>query len=41
VPLCPKSEKQGVKIKVTHVSEDRTEGEVTGSLPEPLNAGVL
>ncbi len=40
VPFCPKDEKERVKVKITHVSENHTDGVVIESLSKPLNEGV-
>jgi threonylcarbamoyladenosine tRNA methylthiotransferase MtaB len=40
VPLCPKNEKERVKIKITHVSENHTDGAVSGSLSRSLKKVV-
>jgi threonylcarbamoyladenosine tRNA methylthiotransferase MtaB len=40
VPLCPKNEKERVKIKITHVSENHTDGAVSGSLSRSLKKDV-
>jgi threonylcarbamoyladenosine tRNA methylthiotransferase MtaB len=41
VPFCPKEIKQRVEVKITHVSEDRTEGIVLENLSRSLDEGVL
>lgn len=40
VPFCPKEMKQRVKVKITHVDDDRTEGMVVEHPSKPLNEGV-
>lgn len=40
VPFCPKNEKERVKIKITHVSENHTDGAVSGSLSRSLKKDV-
>ncbi|MGB3863979.1 MAG: tRNA (N(6)-L-threonylcarbamoyladenosine(37)-C(2))-methylthiotransferase MtaB [Candidatus Aminicenantaceae bacterium] len=40
VPFCHKDEKERVKVKFTHFSEDHTDGIVIESLSKPLNEGV-
>lgn len=40
VPFCPKDEKELVKIKITHVAENYTDGVVLEGFSKPLNEGV-
>ncbi len=40
VPFCPKNEKERVKVKITHVSENHTDGVVSGSLSRSLKKVV-
>jgi threonylcarbamoyladenosine tRNA methylthiotransferase MtaB len=40
VPFCPKNEKERVKVKITHVSEDHTDGVVLEIHSKPLNEGT-
>ncbi len=40
VPFCPKDEKQRVKIKITHVSENQTDGVFFGNISKSLNEGI-
>jgi threonylcarbamoyladenosine tRNA methylthiotransferase MtaB len=41
VPLCFKEPKQRVKVKITFVSEDHTEGSVSEDISKHINEGVL